>query len=972
MNRPDVSGMNVLQGFTKTIGSPVQAGFEEAGRGITDMMGLGGPEREEAARRGGEFANNVAPLVAPFIAELAMPRAAAATRAEPTLADTEGAAPQATPEQARPSNLPTGEQIRQASPGTSIVDTPRGPIRLHSEDIIVDTDEGPIQKNAPATPDRQMAGNETVSNANDPVAMTKEVAAKAGVPEPNVTVGQVPVSRSYTGPDGTPNIDLADGTVDEAVHEVTHVAADKNGTPHPPEDNNAIMDRYLDGTLFQNRGKNYVVTGYDPESGSYTAVQDLGGTQRGKAQYQFGESTIDSGSPVEPTPPAPPPPPRRAVWEGVTDQVTSGPSHEPQQPVNIPDDYMAKINAQRVTSPPTPAPEPSPEVLAPSDYLDWQKTGSEPMSPSSQEAFDPSLRNEPMPKQPTALAAETNRTQGQWFGPKEAATVSDEAPPPGVSEPWVGEKAHAATPQKPLPQTPPPKTPAEAAQRNTIWTAAGNILNRAGRVREMLGAANPKTAFHIIQQSGIRMIAEAFNQMIRSPFTGESAMGGFRAFGRLASPTENAAVMGGLRGALPEEAANIDRFMMNFPLGDQPLPGSQGFMYLNRQTHLLPKVAVAVARLEDTLAGRGMTLTDNLSSVSQPQLADAMSVADTVGFSRDLPWGLRQIANAPGVRLLAPYMRMRYNKILTNLVDYNPLSLVRFLNEEARARLVAGDPMEARNVVNAAFGTATIALGYLAAKEGQEDPASLQGRLSKYSGLAAFFLPLYGAGHLIYRAEDALKNNPAGAGSVISDELQTIGHSLFNVPGIDSTLIGDLYANVRKGQFVQGAEKAAADWLGTFTNITSSLAKIIDPVRRDTSGSIWDPTINHIPFASKTLPAYQSPTRAGDRPVQHPILEQAAVPVQEGSTDVEREMKRLGVFVSARPTKNAEEDRAYREELGPQIDSLNSYVNSPEYKQMPDKEKYVVLNGAVNKPAAKEKKVQEPISRAKQPLVNAP
>src|SRR5262249_20480668 len=142
------------------------------------------------------------------------------------------------------------------------------------EQPVINTPEGPVEGNKPPTVDRQAAMNDKYSA--DPQEAGSQMADEKGITRPDVKVTDEPISSSQTV-DGKGQIKISDpATPSKVAHEVEHVEADIKGTPQPPENNNAIVDKNLNqplklGTLVTDpkTGTTFKVIAYDEESGAY-------------------------------------------------------------------------------------------------------------------------------------------------------------------------------------------------------------------------------------------------------------------------------------------------------------------------------------------------------------------------------------------------------------------------------------------------------------------------------------------------------------------------------------------------------------------------------------------------------------------------------------------------------------------------------------------------------------------------------
>lgn len=901
------SPLQVMAGMSKAALSPALAGLEEYHRwAANDVQGIRGPEVEQTARgftnldqtvienlaglaTGGGFQGKAKPVKG-----VPGPKGQIVTHGEPAL-----------------DYSSMGED-----PAMQVVQTPQGPVRQQTGPAVtMKTPEGTIEQNPPGVPEKQIQVNATVSNPSDPVTSAKEIAANVGIPEPKVTVGETPISSSFVDEQGTPHMDLAEGTPDEIVHEAAHVKADIDGTPHPPEDNNAIIDEYLEGTTFKNREREWSTTAYDPDTDMYTATDEATGVEG-----QFSPESIAKGDPVQPKPS------RQAIKEMAARKVAAEPQPAPVEdaPIEIPEEYKAKIAAKQPVKGPV------------------------------------------LPEQPEALTQEQIRSNppktAGVVGPKEAALADEgvapewDTPPDGTSPLKAKKGQHVPTPDQPLHDTPPPKNAKERYERSLYYKTVDKIT----RAWQVIVTSRPATASRIFFDNQIRVAIDAVASRSMKGFTNQL------------HPGQNARLIEDLKGAFPDEG--LDRFGLDSQVYHATGKVGSVLGYAVKQADVIPKEAVFVARLERNLANRGISLSEirekgQLTAIKPEDLADSKAVGEWVGMSANpepntpASWAVK-LAQDPHGRLFVGFGRMVYNRILSG-VHQNPLQWLKIASPKFRAALAAGNPDAIRTAILPAVGMASVGAGYMAAKRGENDPQTLKAGMSKVDLGASYLFPMYAVGHALGRIKFG-EGVHEGQKNINQEEITNIWKAYTGIPGAATTALGaalDFDMNAMK--------EAGKNWVGGFSSTFSVLHNIVavfdkDEAKiRDTKGSNAGPFLKNIPYASQTLPEYKSTSTA--RPVvqEHPLAEAAGLQIRQGDTKLQDEMRRLGIRVPSKISDDPAINRKFQEGgSGEAIENAGNKVMAMDsYKSGSDAMKHLMLSRAF-------KQVIRALATAAEPVKN--
>jgi hypothetical protein len=262
--------MGVVGGPMAAAASPATAGFEKIIRGGPTAQGLAGPEQEEYSRIGGKFVSDILQILA----------------TNPRMFE--------------------GYTPKTAAPSPVVGNETPAPVQMMEGGKPVD-----VVPNAPPPP----GAGEAIAQkyqATDLGTLDQNISAAKGVsPADEITVGEVPISRTEMRPDGSHSIDLASEDPALLAHEKLHVEAETKGTPHPPEDNAAIAAKEVGpkpedfiGMETNIRGRPGRILSYDADSDMYN-VKDI---KTGVEQMQPAENIQKSFGATEKIAPAPKPP----------------------------------------------------------------------------------------------------------------------------------------------------------------------------------------------------------------------------------------------------------------------------------------------------------------------------------------------------------------------------------------------------------------------------------------------------------------------------------------------------------------------------------------------------------------------------------------------------------------------------------------------------------------------------------------
>jgi hypothetical protein len=207
--------------------------------------------------------------------------------------------------------------------------------------------------------------------------------------------------------------------------------------------------------------------------------------------------------------------------------------------------------------------------------------------------------------------------------------------------------------------------------------------------------------------------------------------------------------------------------------------------------------------------------------------------------------------------------------------------------------------------------------------------------------------PFLAAGASIYRIGHTVPGYSAG--KAYEDSLSDMGQSIFGMPGIAVTVVGDI---IKEGGVGGGVKRHVAQAVGTATNPlqpVTDLFSMIDAEQgkaRDTSGHFTDPLLSHVPFANKTLPEQRSPERAG--PIENSQSYLVGIRGSQTQTAAQNEIDRLGMkhlpWYPLEGQDASDKNLKYRTAAGDTFQKLaDKTINSDEYKNADDTMKRIML-----------------------------
>ena len=388
----------------------------------------------------------------------------------------------------------------------------------------------------------------------------------------------------------------------------------------------------------------------------------------------------------------------------------------------------------------------------------------------------------------------------------------------------------------------------------------------------------------------------------------------------------------------------------------------------NKTVEYITRRAVFLARLDEAIKANGrfyknktleqLVKDGELNLIRPSDMSIAVNKALDSTFAKEFSPNsfpgkiISVINNAPFLLTnIIPYPRFLMNAIKFQY-DYSPFGILSMLSKDARANLSRGDTSV---ISKATIGTGLILAGYALRNQSYAGEKWYEFKVGDrtvdtrvYNPFAAYLF----LGDVIKRYQE---------GTLRDLDTKGIASILFGVRGttgvyvLDSLIDYFLDPKLNKESIVSGLQKllgeTLAGYLTPFQNFTDVYAQYFPEARavKETGGAEFTGAFTRR-FPGSDLPTLTSPTsyiidkngipRAAPIYKQDPLLTQVTgLTFIAPKNPAEKELDRLGfqpreIF---RSTKIPELDRAYKDKLALAIGfGLSNFVETPEYKQLPD------------------------------------
>ncbi len=773
---------------------------------------------------------------------------------------------------------------KPAAPAKELALADEGAVQV-GEDVVI--------PNEPPTADRTAVVRDKFAEAGDIKDVDFQLSEEMGVPPAEITVGQVPVART-TVEAGQAKIDLAKGTPEELVHEKMHQQAEQDGTPHPPEDNNAILDKYLsrdEQIRAEAAGKSG--TPYEPDPSLAQDFDAASGPYSGRSA----ESPILDPRAVKPM--------GRELPAPAIDKSIVGPKE-------------AALTG-----------EPLPEQLG---------GGAAPPRLAGKGANGKGLG----PKEAAAL--ETGDVPADLdFNPY---IGKGKKPVKGTQL----EAADMSTAQRFR------KYLHDVINFNLVTTVATGAT-QARNAHMSVFVAGLNAVDSVVARGLQKVVKGAFGESgTADVVTTEGALKHlFTSYGKDKKIWDLVEQHHAEAGRLGDAYMMPDMQRFSNPIMDK---AASALSVAGRVTEGWTRRASSVNYLEQIAAKKGSrTLTEIIADgdfnrvFSDADVAAAVkqgrkiSMAEDFDTSTKLGRGLKEINSIQELKLISPYLRFRYNNAKM-ILQHSPLGVSAIFGE-GWSKFKAGDPATMMRAAEAMTGTAMIFGAAMYASKVMKDQDSIAAFGEQMSirpeNPASFYMI---TGYLLGKV---FRNDPTPYFGNPKD-LKYVMESITNTSKAESasdmvqSLLTDMLTETgtKKGLSQWGKENIGR-WVARFARPLTTVRDLLNSMdpegafERDTSLNWYDPTLANLPVVDKTLPKRYGTDYAGPVKIEHPAAQQlTGIKFEKQASFGVQEMKRLGIEPRYNVFKNEPVyNNLYRQRMMEMADAqLKTLTSSPEWKKL--------------------------------------